>query len=168
MGMMIGSLAAGGFALILGAIGVVLIVLYFRNKSKSAASQSWPSVVGRVTSTDIAMQSNDDEDNLSYSFLPKINFEYQVGGQVYQAHRFSFGSEPSFSSRGKAEGFLSPYPLNAQVKVFYNPEKPSEAVLEQKMRSMTTGLIVGIILLVAMVCLLCPVLIGVINTIRGL
>ncbi len=168
LGMMVGSLAAGGFALVLGAIGVVLIVLYLRNKSKAAASQTWPSVGGRVISTDIAILSDDDEDSLRISYIPKINYEYEVGGLNYQAQRFSFGSEPSFPSRGKAETFLAPYQSGSQVSVFYNPNNPEETVLVQKMRSMTAGLIVGIILLVAMVCLLCPVAMGIINTIRGL
>ncbi len=168
LGMMIGSLAAGGFALILGAIGVVLIVLYLRNKSKAAASQNWPSVGGRVISTDIAIQSDDDEDSSRLSYLPRINYEYEVAGLNYQAHRFSFGSEPSFPSRGKAETFLAPYQSGNQVRVFYNPDNPEETVLVQKMRSMTAGLIVGIVLLVAMVCLLCPVVMGIVNTLRTL
>lgn len=168
LGFTIGSLVAGGFALLLGAVGVVLIVLYFRNKAKSTASQNWPSVAGRVTFTDISIQSNDDEDYSRLSYIPKITYEYQVGDLVFQAHLFSFGSEPSFPSREKAEAFLAPYLPEGQVRVFYNPQKPGEAVLVQKMRSMTAGLIVGIILLIAMVCMLCPVVMGIFNTLRTL
>ncbi len=38
----VGPLIASGIGGALGIIGIVLIILYFSNKAKSKASQSWP------------------------------------------------------------------------------------------------------------------------------
>ena len=158
----------GGFALILGGIGVVLIVLYFQNKAKAGESQKWPTVMGHAVTWDIKMDYYDDEDSSKLNYLPKITYLYQVGGETFEGHRFAFGSEPSFPQRGKAEAFLAQFTSKTEFPVYYNPEKPGEAVLSQQMRSMTAGLVVGIILMVLMVCFLCPIGIGIINTLKSL
>jgi hypothetical protein len=159
---------SGGFALLLGGIGVVLIFLYLRNKSKAEASYKWPSTLGRAVNWDIKIDSYDDEDFSKLSYLPKMTYIYHVNGLDYQGHKFSFGSEPSFPQRSKAEAFLAQFTSKAEFTVYYNPEKPGEAVLTQKMRSMTAGLVVGIVLIVMMVCFLCPIGNGIINSLKSL
>ena len=157
----VGPLIAAGFGGILGIIGIVLIILYFRNKSKSKASQQWPSVMGQIVERKVRVDTSYDEDGISTtSYLPEITYSYTVAGIEYQAHRVAFGSTPSFNSNKKAEEFLTPYLEGAAVKVFYNPEKPGETVLNQTMRNMTAGLVVGIIFVVVMLCLLCFASVG--------
>ena len=166
-GALLAYILGGGFALVLGGIGVVLIFLYVRNKSKAQASQEWPSVTGYAVNWDIQLDFYDDEDSSRVAYLPKITYTYQVDGQTYEGHKFAFGSEPSFPQKAKAEAFLAEYASRSAIPVYYNPGKPDEAVLGQKMRSMKAGLIVGIILIVLMVCFMCPIVIGIINTIRS-
>ena len=171
MGMYSGSLLAlvcgGLFALALGAVGVVLTVMFFRNKNKAKASEGWPQVEGRVVSTNIRVDEMDDEDSYRVSYIPEVHFEYHVEGLLFDGKRIAFGSEVSFGMRKKAEAFLTEYPVGSAVSVFYNPDNPKEAVLSQKMRSMTAGLVVGIVLIVAMVCLMCPIAIGLFDTFFG-
>lgn len=73
----------GGFTLILGGIGFVLTILYFRNKSKAGESQEWPSVMGHAVSWDIKMDDYDDEDSSKLTYLPKITCSYQVGDETF-------------------------------------------------------------------------------------
>ncbi len=164
---LIPMICGGLFSLMLGAIGVVLIVLYIRNKQKGEASKSWPSTQGRIISTNIRVDESDDEDLPRVTYIPEVHFEYQFGDTVYQGKRISFGSEPSFGSREKALNFLRQYPVGRVVAVFYNPEKPTEAVLSQGMRKMGASLIVGIIMVVLMVCFLCPIGVGIVNLITA-
>ena len=152
----VGPLIAVGFGGVLGIIGIVLIIVYFRNKSKSKASQSWPSVAGQIVERKVKVSTSTDEDGFtSTSYLPQVTYTYTVNGTVYESHRVAFGSAPSYNSNQKAEEFLTPYVEGAGVTVFYNPEKPGESVLNQTMRSMTAGLVVGIIFMVVMICLFC-------------
>lgn len=152
----VGPLIAVGFGGVLGIIGIVLIIVYFRNKSKSKASQSWPSVTGQIIERKVKVDTSTDEDGISStSYLPQVTYSYAVNGTVYESHRVAYGSTPSYNSHQKAEEYLTPYLEGASVDVFYNPEKPGESVLNQTMRSMTVGLVVGIIFVVVMVCLFC-------------
>ena len=163
-GSLVAMQCAGLFALALGAIGVVLIVQYLRNKQKAQASTAWPSAPGKITGHKIRVDEIDDDDNNRVRYVPAVHFEYQVDGNLYQGRRVSFGSEPDFPSRQKAEAFLEAYPVESVTTVFYNPENPQEAVLSQTMRKMAASLIVGIVLVVLMVCFLCPVVMGLVNT----
>ena len=163
-GSLVAMLCGGLFALALGGIGVVLIVQYLRNKQKAQASTTWPSVEGRISGHRVRVDEVGDDDSNRVSYVPEVHFEYSVGGIPHQGKRISFGSEPSFSSRKKAEEFLGSYPVESAVSVYYNPEKPQEAVLSQTMRKMPASLIVGIVLIVLGACSLCPVVIGLVNT----
>lgn len=110
------------------------------------------------------MEEYEYEDSFKVRYVPEVRFSYQVDGEMYEGKRIAFGSDPTFPSRNKAVNFLEAYPLESVVNVFYNPEKPNEAVLSQKMRSMTAALIVGIVMLVLMVCFLCPLIFTAVNT----
>ena len=157
----VGPLIAIGFGGILGIIGIVLVILYFRNKSKSKASQAWPSVTGQIVERKVKVDTSYDEDGMSSTtYLPQVTYSYTVNDTVYESNRVAFGSTPSYASNKKAEEFLTPYVQGASIQVFYNPEKPEESVLTQTMRSMTAGLIVGIVFVVAMLCSFCLAGIG--------
>jgi hypothetical protein len=167
-GSLIVLIIGGGFALVLGGIGVVLLVLYSRNKTKAGESQKWPNVMGHIVGWDIKTDYYDDEDFSKLSYLPKITYLYQVNGETYEGHRFAFGSDPSFTQKSKAEAFLAQYSSKTEFPVYYNPEKPSESVLSQQLRSMKAGLIVGIVLIVLMICFLCPIGIGFSNILQSM
>lgn len=160
-GSTVAMVCAGLIAFGIGGVGIFLIILYFRNKQKAKASETWPRTKGRINFTDVRVDEYEDEDSSKIRYIPVVRYEYHVGGENYESKRISFGSEPSFVIRKKALQFLEVYPEGQEVDVFYNPEKPKEAVLVQKIRSMTAALIVGIVLVVLMVCFLCPVSFGV-------
>jgi len=167
-GSILASVCVGLFALVLGGIGAFLLVQYFRNKQKAQESTNWPSVEGKITGQNIRVDEVDSDDSFRISYIPVVHFEYSVNNAPFEGKRLAFGSEPSFSSRKKAEAFLASYPVGQIVPVFYNPEKPSEAVLSQTLRKMTASLIVGIVLIVVGVCSLCPSMIGLISTLSSL
>jgi len=60
---------------------------------------------------------------------PVVQYSYQIGGQLYQGSKIAPGMEVGGTGAGKV---VNRYPAGAQVMVFYNPQNPSEAVLETK------------------------------------
>ena len=118
--------------LIVGIIGLVFLllngiflgILFFMRRKMAAVSQ-WPSTMGSVIMSTLDRRSSDD----GYTDYPLVQYSYQVGGQAYQGMKIAPGPEVGGTGAGKV---VARYPAGAQVMVFYNPQNPSEAVLETK------------------------------------
>jgi hypothetical protein len=98
-------------------------------RRKMATVSQWPSTMGVVQMSTIEQRSSDD----GYTDYPVVQYSYQVGGQSYQSMKLAPGPEVGGSG---ARGVVAKYPVGAQVMVFYNPQNPSEAVLERKAPAM--------------------------------
>lgn len=117
--------------LTVGIIGFVLLILnaiflgiIFFMRRKMAAVSQWPSTMGTVLMSTLERRSS-SEGSTDY---PVVQYSYQVGGQAYQSYKLAPGPEVGGTGAGKV---VARYPPGAQVMVFYNPQNPSEAVLER-------------------------------------
>ena len=119
--------------LIVGIIGFVFLILnaiflgvIFFMRRKMATVSQWPSTLGTVHASYLERRSSGDEGSTNY---PVVQYSYQVSGQAYQGMKLAPGPEVGGTGAGKV---VARYPAGAQVMVFYNPQNPSEAVLERK------------------------------------
>jgi Protein of unknown function (DUF3592) len=115
------------FGLAFVAIGVVIFFLGLRDLRLAKASAGWPATQGAITATRIRV---DDRGESSESYHPEITYTYAVMGASYEGSRRIIGATRGYSSRRRAEAFLEAYPVGRQVTVYYDPQKPREAVLE--------------------------------------
>ena len=121
------------FLLAVGIIGFVLVILnvvflgviFFMRRRMAVVSQ-WPSTMGTVLNSTIEWRSSSDSGSTAY---PVVQYSYQVNGQSYQSYKLAPG--PEVGGTG-AQKVVAKYPAGAQVMVFYNPQNPSDAVLERK------------------------------------
>ena len=150
-------ICGGLIALFFGGLGLFLIIHSQRSKQKAQQSQSWPVAKGIITQTDIKV--HEDDETLRY--IPVLRYTYDVAGMIYEGKRVTFGSDVDFGSRKKAAEYLAAYPLDAEVSVYYNPDKPSEAVLQQVARKTTVGLVIGIVLLGISCCFISLMAVGI-------
>jgi hypothetical protein len=120
--------------LIVGIIGFVVLILnvvflgiiFFMRRRMATVSQ-WPSTMGTVNASYLERRhSSSDGGSTNY---PVVQYSYQVGGQAYQSTKLAPGPEVGGTGAGKV---VERYPAGAQVMVFYNPQNPSDAVLETK------------------------------------
>ena len=157
------ALACGGiFILALGAIGIFLIVYSVRSRRKTAASQTWPSTEGRITRAEVKQSaSTDDDGDTSYTYYPTVAYEYTVAGRPYTGKLISFGGLKGQRTPAKAQDALLRFPAGVQVPVYYNPEKPAEAVLLREAGAAKWALGGGIFCLAFGACIACPLAIGV-------
>jgi hypothetical protein len=103
---------------------------HFRAVGKAEASKTWPSVPGKVISSEVRIEeSNDREGTTTTWYNPVVTYSYSAGGRALQGSRLRFGN-PRSGSRKKAEAALVPYRVGATTPVRYNPEDPAECVLE--------------------------------------
>ena len=93
---------------------------------KMRAIQSWSSTLGTVSNSYLERRRSSKGGSTSY---PVVQYSYQAGGQPYQGRKIAPGMEAGGSGAGSV---VSRYPAGAQVMVFYDPQNPSDAVLERK------------------------------------
>lgn len=121
------------FLITAGIIGFVLLILnviflgilFFMRRRMAVVSQ-WPSTMGTVMMSTIDWRSSSESGSTAY---PVVQYSYQVNGQAYQSTKLAPG--PEVGGTG-AQKVVSKYPAGAQVMVFYDPQNPSDAVLERK------------------------------------
>jgi hypothetical protein len=160
------GLVCGGFFLLFTLGGGIALILYSQNsKKKAGASLQWPSAPGSITISQVRESVSTDEDGgTSISYYPHVEYTYTVDGQTYTSKQVAFGGVKGFNDTARAQTDLAKYPVGARVQVYYNPQKPGEAVLERVAGSgAKTAMIMGIILLVLSVLIACPMLIGIIR-----
>jgi hypothetical protein len=147
-----GCLSSLGFLLLFGLIGGGLSFWGWTILQDARASESWPTAAGLISSSSVD-HSTDAEGGDSYS--PEITYQYQVDGQNLANNQIKFG-ENSYGSRRKAEEIAANYSIGKQVTVYYEPERPTNAVLEP---GVTAGryLVLGIgLLFVAIALIVAP------------
>ena len=88
------------------AVGVIVILLGIRKKKRYSGR-----TVGKIIGVRES-QETDDDGRTSYHYYPQ--FEYVVNGQVYRGEVSTGYSKPSKIDIG------------GEIKVIYNPKKPSE------------------------------------------
>jgi len=119
-------LTVGIIAFVLFILNAIFLTILFFMRRKMAAVSQWPSTMGTVMMSRIEQRSSSEG---GYTDYPVIQYAYQIGGQAYQGYKLAPGPEVGGTGAGKV---VARYPSGAQVMVFYNPQNPSEAVLERK------------------------------------
>lgn len=107
-------------------LNVVFILILFFMRRRMAVVSQWPSTMGTVSASYLERRYSSDSGSTNY---PVVHYSYQVGGQAYQGMKIAPGPDVGGTGAGKV---VDRYPVGAQVMVFYNPQNPSDAVLETK------------------------------------
>jgi len=117
------------FGLVFLLLGIVFLIVGLVATKRAQTAQSWPSIPGTVSRTDVVKHEDSDSDGLtSVTYEPVVEYSYSVMGQPFTGKRIAFGTN-RYNFK-KAEEIVSRYPAGSRVNVFYNPEKPKDAVLE--------------------------------------
>lgn len=95
----------------------------------ASRSQSWPTTPGRVILSEVETRYRTKGRR---SHTAHIVYEYEVDGVRYECDRINFGGKTRHSLHHFAEQQAFRYPTQMDVLVAYNPDNPSQAVLECK------------------------------------
>ena len=107
------------FAVGFGLLGWGLFSLF-----KSRAAQQWPQTTATLTSCELVEDSGSD----STTWQVKVGYTYSVNGIEYAGSRVAFGYNGS-SSHHEHQTLHARLRDASQVRVRYNPTKPSESAL---------------------------------------
>jgi len=114
----LGFLCVGSLALIFGAVGIGVLILYRRGKQKAQESSAWPSVTGKVLEAEVSSHTETDSEGESVeAYAPRVVYEYVVNGVAYRGDRLAIGPVATSRSRRSAEQEVARYPVGGEVQV---------------------------------------------------
>jgi hypothetical protein len=122
----------GGAPVVAFAIGLPGIAIGLRRVVLGLRSRRWPTTTGTVTGTGVDVRSSGGDEGGGTVYVPGLQYEYTTDGISYVSTRYGMSpdSEPSFDSRKKALSWTEDnYPVDGEVTVHYDPDRPSRAVL---------------------------------------
>jgi hypothetical protein len=133
--------------LIVAAIGIFVLISAFVSRSKANASLNWSGTQGTVTESFVQkMESYDSDQGSTTSYSPRVKYSYTVNQQAFEEDCIHFGVGKS--SRKAAEEVVNRYPEGSTVMVYYDPQKPQQAVLERRTGSGFIQFAIGILMAV--------------------
>ncbi len=130
----------------------LLLTLFAANNSLNAYNaKKWPTTQGTIYSSEVIHSSR---------YVPKIVYTYDVDTNAYSSERIRLKDMAQYKKKEDAEKVANKYPVDAKVKVYYNPTKFDEAILDPGIKGEHIFM-----LLIGLIIFLAP-LIGLIYSIR--
>ena len=107
--------------------GIVLLLLsiYFNKKSKD--SIKWCKTKGHISNAYL----DKFKDSNSTSYRVQVEYSYTVADKVYNSKRKYYGDHLLSSFLGSTKKLVDKNKIGDTIDVYYNPENPKDAVLEQ-------------------------------------
>lgn len=156
---MFGGMAGLGILIALCTIVPFLAIAVFfffsarRSSAQAQASQTWPSVMGTVASSSVDVRTTSDSDGgTNTAYYPVVTYQYEVLGHKYSSDRVSFGFRVGSGNRAQAQAVADRYIAGNQIRVYYNPNNPGEAVLERTAQSSNIAKWI-VILIIVILCI---------------
>jgi len=153
---MAGSMLAEAFVsgpvwgLVPVALGLFCGAVVVRFLAKVRAARAWRSTTGTITKSGVQSKWR-VTGILNYSLIHELQVEYgyEVDGCAYTGRNVTFGTVSS-SLRRWEERKAARYAVGQGVEVWYDPDKPSDSVLDRRFGALylTLPLLLGIGLLI--------------------
>ena len=128
---------------------LILVALAVKLREVREAGR-WPETTGKVIASRVRSRRNEPDDP-DYNFSdtevtnePFVEYEYRVGDREYRCSRVTIGEK---TSGEELEAILARYPVGTPVTVYYDPAKPTRAVLERTLPMGTMAAGVGCLML---------------------
>ncbi len=131
-------------SLIFLGFGIGMLVKLAQNYRKLQRSKHWLSIKGVITSSDLNSQvSTDDEGFQTTTYLAKIAFSYEVNGVKHESDHINFDYGIRTSNLRGQQAIVDHYPVKKEVRVYYDPDDPTKAILEKRVNGAFTTILVS-------------------------
>jgi len=140
------------FAAIYGSFGMLFMIVIvglflgpsgFIKLIKSRRSRRWPVVDGKILESKIIHRSTKRRYEGSYVYVPIVKYLYEVNEEPFENDTVRYGGANS-NIVSYAQTVCDKYPSGSQVKVYYNPKNPEDAVLEGGQVTVATKFMCGL------------------------
>ena len=124
--------ACVGFAL-------VWALFTYAFQKAGARARKWPTVSARIETSGVreyhASDSHEHSRVQTY-YRPDVTYSYDVGGVRYTGDKVPVAGTASAGTDALARRTAAKYPTGKIIEVHYNPDNPSESVLEPRVRGL--------------------------------
>ena len=89
-------------------------------------------------------------------YTPRLTYRYRVGSRDYEGTRIDLNRQRSFYRQSSANAVLEPYNPEREVTVYYNPDRPADALLRPGVSTATwviSALVVVLLIVLAAIVL---------------
>ena len=137
-------------------VSLILGTIYYSIFSigKAVRTLFFPSVTGRIIECEVIStlsNLNTEPNARTPVYQTEILYEYHVGGKTYMSNKMSW-HELKSTIHSIHESELSDFEEGKFVKVYYNPKKPSVAVLKRGLVFASFFNLLFLLLAIAVVC----------------
>jgi hypothetical protein len=98
--------------------------------TKGLSTLGWPETQGKVISCEVKRVPSSKGPS---KFQPVISYSYSVNSVEYTSNRYS--STMARGSSQWAKEVIGKHPKNSSIQVYYNPNNPTESVLDPGLQS---------------------------------
>jgi len=123
---------------------ILFAVRWIRASLAVLRSRQWLETSGQILGSGIQISTHRGGHGTLHSTYPKVFYQYQVGGQILQGNRIHLGT--AIGGIG-AQSAAARFPVGSIHPVYYNPNNPSESVLEKRARGNWLNLVLIVLLL---------------------
>ena len=109
-------------------IGVVTATRGWQQVERAAVSAAWPFTRGVIVSSEVESYSSSE----GVRWRPVVRYVYRVGKREMLGTHVSLVEPISAFDEGDARAYAERYRLHGEVLVYYNPERVTESVLDQR------------------------------------
>lgn len=114
-------------------------------------SQNWNVIPAKIIHAEVdSVKYEDTNRRRKTSYAPKVSYEYNYGGMVYVGNRYSWvKTYDNDELHDAAKRLVYNKHKGKEIKIFVNPAKPSESVVERMCDSYTFNVYVygGVLIL---------------------
>jgi len=114
-----------------GATSVFLIFTLATIHKQRTAQERFLVTKGIVVASKVKRHEADSSSGATYE--PFVRYRYTVAGRDYSSTRYAYGMG-STSDRGHASRIVADHPPGREVRVWYDPDDPSEALLKPEVQ----------------------------------
>lgn len=120
--------AITAITIIFMAVGGFFVVQGAREWLLAGASAGWPTVQGTVTHSEVTRHTSTSKGRTRTSYNARIEFDYEIDGVRHHGNRRTY--RVTSSSQSGAQEAVDRYPVGSTVRVSYDPDDRTRAVLE--------------------------------------
>jgi len=128
-------------AMLATSVAGLIITNLYHSTHLDRISTTWPSAEGRMVVSKVRTRTTTHghgmDRHTDTTHMALLEYEYVVDGKTYKGERYSFFRE--YVHGDDAFGASGGYPEGSVVRVYYDPEDPSEAIIHQRQAEPNSG-----------------------------